>query len=705
MKKKIIFAALGTVIIIISVLAVIFFALNSPRRPDPVEELLNRMTVYTEEGFKLYPSEDGSYYTFGGARNFEGTELVIPAYYNGIPIKILSNGALSVNRKNLKSVSIPETVTEIELGPSFNDMEKYPLKFNEYKHGYYLGNEKNPYHALMFYDPNYGKEAEVHSNTKVISYGAFKECKMLTSIKLPEGLLSIGTHAFLRCTALKQAEIPDSVTNIGEYIFSSCANLKSVTVGSGITEISDRMFYDCLSLTQVELRGRITRIGENAFSATISLESFEIPATVIEIGVNAFNNPYNNVNALKNVVIHKGVQTISVTAFPETIDCNEYRGGLYIGDSQNPYLYLVGIKDKEAESLVLHPDTYSVVQQIIPMSTALKSLSVEGGEGKYLYSDGNCIIRKEDKTLLCGIGTSRIPSQGIKEVAPYAFIYSEIEDVVIPDSVKKIGEYAFFRCTLLSSVKCGKNLTEIESYAFAQCKSLERISVPSVYEIPPSCFEGCELLCEVTLTDKTEIIGEFAFDGCKSLASISLSDVKVIESSAFGYCDMLESVSFSKSLGYIGNSAFNNCIALKNIILPYGLRYIGSWAFENCDSIKYLNIPKSVEYFGTRVYAQCKSLEYAIIPEGVDSLTAREFELCTGLKKISLPSTLKTISGYAVLGLCESIEQIVYNGTVEEWNAIEKSDAWYIATPACKVICTDGEVELPANESDYVGSW
>ena len=126
---------------------------------------------------------------------------------------------------------------------------------------------------------------------------------------------------------------------------------------------------------------------------------------------------------------------------------------------------------------------------------------------------------------------------------------------------------------------------------------------------------------------------------------------------------------------------------------------------SQCDSIKYLNIPKSVENFGSMVYAQCNSLEYAVIPEGVESLSAREFEICTSLKKILLPSTLKEISGYAVLGLCFSLEEIVYNGTVEQWNAIEKSDTWCIATPAFSIVCTDGVIEHPGNDSEYVGNY
>jgi len=706
MKKKVLFVVLGSIIFLLSILAVIFFTKETSRPSDPVEEAMKSLTVYTEEGFRLYLSEDESYYTFGGVSNFEGTELVIPAYHNGIPITKIANGALTGHRRKLESLSIPETVTEIESQMHYNDLEKYPLKFNKYKDGYYLGNDENPFHALMFFNPHSGGREEVHPKTKVISYGAFREC-VLTTVILPEGLLTVGTHAFLRCKSLKQVTIPDSVTHIGNYAFSTCEALESVVLGSGITEISYRMFTDCYSLTDLEIRGKITRIGEEAFVLTSSLESFEIPESVTEIAGNAFKDPYSDNNSLKNVIIHKGVKIISMHAFPESVEYNEYKGGLYLGDAQNPYLYLVGIKDTKADSLVLHPDTYSVSQQIIPMTSALTSLSVEGGKGKYLYSDGNCIIRKEDKTLLCGIGTSIIPSSGIVEIAPYAFYRCDtLKSVILPKSLKKIGNSAFSFCTSLSSVEFGKNVEEIGEAAFSGCKSLDNLVLPkSLIAIPDDCFNDCTSLIEISIPENTEVIGKNAFGFCTALTAISLPGVKVIRNYAFIDCKTLEKVSFSNELGYIGGSAFYGCTALKDIVLPYGLRYIGGWAFENCDSIKYLNIPKSVEYFGSNVYAQCNSLEYAIIPEGVESLYPREFELCTGLKKISLPSTLKTISGYAVLGLCESIEEIVYNGTVEEWNAIEKSDAWYIATPACKVICTDGEVELPADESDYVGSW
>ncbi len=702
MKKATLFTVLGIVIVLFSVFAVIFFTRNTSRPADPVEEAMKSFTVYTEDGLRLYLSDDGSYYTFTGVSNFDATELVIPAYYNGIPIKKLASSALDCTRKGtVKTVSIPDTVEEIAVHIYSDIKDQYSIKFNEFNNGYYLGNAENPFYALMFYSYDIGAQAVLHKDTKVIADDAFANCEHVTSVTLPDGLKSIGAQAFLKCKGLLTVTVPDSVTFIGDHLFSKCEKLESVTVGSGMTEICDYMFKDCNSLKTVEIKGNITRIGIQAFEGCISIINFEIPAGVTEIGSEAFKH----CEQLNKITAHKGILNIGSDALPKSANYNEYRGGLYIGDSQNPYMYLVGVENEEAESLVLHRDTYSVAQNFIPQMNTLKSLSLDGGKGRYLQIEGNCIIRKEDKTLLCGIGTSVMPSSGIEEIAPYAFYRcGTLESAILPKSLKKIGNSAFSDCTSLSSVEFGKNVEEIGESAFSGCESLDNLVLPkSLIAIPDYCFNGCKSLSEISITENTEVIGENAFVFCTALTAISLPGVKVIHALAFMDCKTLEKVSFSNELGYIGVSVFYGCTALKDIVLPYGLRYIGGSAFENCDSIKYLNIPKRVEQFGCRIYSHCDSIEYAIIPEGVEEIIAGEFYYCISLKKISLPSTLKKFNGYSVISDCESLEQIVYNGTVEQWNAIDKSDGWYRKVPAFKVICTDGEIEYPAVENDGSG--
>ena len=697
MKKKAIFTVLGTITLLLCAFAVVIFIRNGSPPEDPVEEAMRSLAIYTEEGFILTLSEDGSYYTLEIKTVPKETELVIPSYHNGIPIKSFYTSPEALN--NIEHLSIPATLEQIGIYPSGIDN----LKLNEYQNGYYLGIEDNPYHALIDYSLDISGRAVVHKDTKIINNSAFSKCKQVISVILPDGLRSIGHSAFSQCTALTHIEIPDSVTFVGDSIFKKCESLESAVVGAGLTEIAYGMFNHCSALKSIEIKGKITAIRDHAFNGCSSLTSFEIPHSVTEIGSFAFTT------SLKNVTMHKGIRDLSPYAFSEvteTLNYNEYRGGLYLGDSENPYLYLINLADEEPLDLVLHPDTYYVANYLVSKTKSLKSLSVEGGNGRYLRSEGNCIIRKEDKALLCGIGTSIIPSKGVQEICDYAFFKSDIESIIIPDSVKKIGYGAFGECRSLTSIEIGKNVQVLGDSVFYLCTKLEKISLPkSLIKIPDHCFSNCYLLYEVTVAEQTEIIGDSAFQSCIALQSISLPGVKVIEARAFTGCKMLENVTLSANLEFIGDYAFHHLEMLEKIILPYGLRHIGEEVFSLCGSIKYVNIPKSVESFGERVFLGCTSLETAIIPDVVKELAICEFQECRNLKTIYLPSTLKKINT-DTLWKCDSIEQLHFDGTVAEWNAIEKSEKWYRDVPPFKVICTDGEIEHPGDGSEYVnGDW
>ena len=694
MKKATVIVILGTLIILLSVFAVILLVKDASRPEDPTQEAINALTVYTEEGFKLTYNQEENYYTFSSTGDFDGADLVIPAYYNGIPIKRFTTGLDEL--ENIKSISVPDTIEEITIHKS----DAPNLKFNEYESGYYVGNDDNPYYALVEYESDVAHQAVLHEDTKVIGNYAFNKQSYVTSVTIPEGVKSIGYAAFARCSSLTSLVIPDNVTHIGNSLFGHSEKLQSVVIGAGITELTDNMFISCKALKKIEIRGKITRIGSGAFHYCKSLDTFEIPQSVTEIESFAFAG----CTALKSITMHKGIKTISrYVHFPETALYNEYLGGLYLGDDKNPYLYFIGLKNEDAESLVLHPDTYAVCQDVIPQVKTLTSLSIKGGWGKYLYSKNNCIIRKDGGVLLCGIKTSVIPSIGVKEIESYAFSNCrELESIVIPDSVKKMGRSVFYNCRSLVTVELGKNLEEIGASAFLQCHSLERISIPkSLRKISYNCFGSCRNLVEVSLTDKTDVIDQYAFANCSLLSSISLPGVKVIEVGAFLDCEALRKVTLSDDLGFIGDDAFMWCSLLEEISLPSGLRYIGDSAFKRCESLKHLNIPEGIESFGKTVYKQCASLESAFIPASREELYLDEFALCTGLKKIYLPSTLKQISGYGVIGSCESLEEIIFSGTLEQWNSLEKNDEWTVGSPAFKVICSDGEIEYPADERRY----
>lgn len=97
-----------------------------------------------------------------------------------------------------------------------------------------------------------------------IGYGAFANCKVLTSVVIPNSVTSIGDYAFENCNKLASITIPNSVTSIGKYCFWRCENLTSVVIPESITSIPTALFRYCSKLTNVTIGSGVTDIGEYA---------------------------------------------------------------------------------------------------------------------------------------------------------------------------------------------------------------------------------------------------------------------------------------------------------------------------------------------------------------------------------------------------------------------------------------------------------
>lgn len=105
------------------------------------------------------------------------------------------------------------------------------------------------------------------------------------------------------------------------------------------------------------------------------------------------------------------------------------------------------------------------------------------------------------------------------------FEYTALEEAVIPDSVKYIGEYAFANCTRLQRVVLPDGLKEIRENTFCWCKSLREIVFPEELKVVGmEAFEGCEALQSVALPEGVSSIEQGAFAGCRNLESIYIPD-------------------------------------------------------------------------------------------------------------------------------------------------------------------------------------
>lgn len=116
----------------------------------------------------------------------------------------------------------------------------------------------------------------IGNGVTTIDHGAFNNCYHLANITIPNSVTTIGDYAFQGCTNLSSIDIPNSVITIGYYAFSKCSNLTNVTIGDSVTAIGNYAFCDCTNLTSITIPDSVTLIGNFAFSGCSGLKSITL---------------------------------------------------------------------------------------------------------------------------------------------------------------------------------------------------------------------------------------------------------------------------------------------------------------------------------------------------------------------------------------------------------------------------------------------
>ena len=181
-----------------------------------------------------------------------------------------------------------------------------------------------------------------------------------------------------------------------------------------------------------------------------------------------------------------------------------------------------------------------------------------------------------------------------------------IKELIIPDGVTKIEDYAFESCINLTTVTIPTSVTDMGHYSFSRCDKLSVATLPAeqVDNIPKEnlttvvinggttihdyygAFYNCKNLVSVTISDSVTSIGAGAFSGCENLATIRLpSNITEISSHTFNECKSLKSIIIPDSVTSIGDGAFSRCESLNNVIIPERVSNIGKYAFMSCNSL------------------------------------------------------------------------------------------------------------------------
>ena len=561
---------------------------------------------------------------------YKGTDesIVIPSEIDGKKVTVIGNSAF-YGLKSLKNIEIPDGITSIENYAFCQCWSITSLSVPEsvtsigtgaFRFCGDLKEIKLPSNLTVLSDSLFGADA----NLEYITFGdaektdtviipetvqkmgnyVFMNCEKIKNIKLPANLKSIGKTCFQGCISLTGLFIPQSVESIGGGIFGDCDALQSVeiedennnfifkdgilydvkngilvsAVNSLIPEkvivdectktIDYSAFADCNNLYEIEIPQGVVNIGEKAFARLDNLKNIDIPDSVTNITTLAFyrcnglvsvqvpgsvtaikNGTFRECNNLKKVILNEGVAKIEGSAFVfcsslEQIKLPQSLVSIGSGAFDNcTSLISVELPD----NAIISSDTFKECKN-------LSDIVISDTNNNYIVKNG-ILYNKNMTRILC------YPA-GIKDT-----------EFFVPDTVKTIGDFAFYDTKALESINIPDSVTNIGTDAFGECSGLKEVVIP----------------------DSVTSMGEAVFYKCTSLEKVKLSvNITSPNPAVFQYCSSLKEVVLPESMKFISFFMFSYCKEITNIVLPDKLNSVLRSAFQNCDNLKNITVPKNV---------------------------------------------------------------------------------------------------------------
>ena len=267
----------------------------------------------------------------------------------------------------------------------------------------------------------------------------------------------------------------------------------------------------------------------------------------------------------------------------------------------------------------------------------------------------------------CGALLSIVLPDRITHIGDYAFANCHNVPITLPNNLAYIGSYAFESCMGLSNILIPGSVTHVSDYAFIECLNLKNITIQDgVTSIGSCAFAYCTGLTSITIPDSVTTIGELAFWHCTNLTSISLSNkLTTIENDAFSGCTSLTSITIPDSVTTIGEWVFAGCTSLTSVFLSDKLTSIDDYTFDGCTGLTSITIPNSVTTIGEGAFRGCTGLTNISIPDSVATIGEWAFNDCTSLTSISIPDSVTTI-GYSAFSGCTSLKRISLSNHLTE---------------------------------------
>lgn len=599
--------------------------------------------------------------------------------------------------KSLKSISIPNSVTSIE-EESFQYCEKLESVV--------LSNNMKRIEHWLFWECTSLLNVSGYNNIEYIDIGAFNKTPWLanlpdgenyigkvlltykgkmpanTTIKIKDGCTQIAGSAFSNQVGLVAITIPSSLVILDSNPFYGCDNLRNITVSTANTVFDSRdncnaiiktkenelvvvcagttipntvevigsfAFADKHNIVSITIPNSVTTINDYAFSYMDNLRSITIGKNVKNFGKNILNY-YTNVN--KNLTSIR-----SMIDFPTGIDKDVFRKCYGQEDSiyNHVTLYIPRGSKANYQSAAGWKNFKHIVEigdEEIFKGMVFTEKTVEGVELTYAVTDAT---QKECELVASPVdvkGKVTIPAsangltvRSIGEKVFYSYKNDRaLTEVVIPNTIKTFGPYAFYFCEdMIATIP--SSVTSIGDFAFYNCKKITAEDLSNVTTFGRNALNSCGQIESIKLGSSVKIIGEWAFFGT-GITNITIpKTVESIGKDVLGRCEKLQSIKVEDGNPHYDSR--NNCNAIfvnatntllagcMNTIIPEETDTIGYYAFYYHSQLKEIKLPDNLKTIADWAFMGT-GLSSITIPESVDSIGTSAFRNCANLTTVKV---------------------------------------------------------------------
>lgn len=480
-----------------------------------------------------------------------------------IPISVQSIEGYAFWNSSITSITIPENVSSIS-STAFQSCDYLDTIFWNVR----LYKDLSSYNATPFYT--------VRSNIKSIYFGdqvqripqfLCYEMQSLTTVLFSKSISSIAYGAFKFCKSLSSLDIPNNIVKVDAEAFYGCKSLKTISIGEGVKYIGSDVFFGGTSISKVDYLGTLDQWIKINFEKNTSNPTYyskdiyikgELLTKVEKISTDSIKKfAFYNCKSIKNIEVGENVIYID-DAFEGCtgVDTIVWKA---VNCSSSPFEKISSqIKYIFIEEGVEHIPAYLCYNM-----SNIKEITIPNS----VISIGSSVFDNCSSLNSIIWNAKRCADFSINSFSPFYDINSQITTFAFGNEVESIPSYLCSNMSSLIEINLPQCVKNIGSYSFSSCNKLSFLTIPR----------------------NVVSIGYNAFNGCTGLKTINWEAENCIDLSSCPFSNNIEEFIFGDEVEYIPSFVCSG-MGLEIITIPSNVKSIGEYAFYHCTKLEKVTI-------------------------------------------------------------------------------------------------------------------